>query len=568
MRPSRTIARTPPQATQRETAPARLAARTSPAAVAAALAKAAEFRRMRYGSQPSRFAPAACMPQPQRIPNSPSLSKPLAAQDAAKTSAAITPGGQLSAMTAAVRAQFAASAPALENLVRKLAHNLVSQQAVTATQPATAGLGFEQALAHEAATGRRILIIAGVFFFGWAAFVPLKGAVIVPGSLVLRSSIKKIQHPAGGVVSAIQIHNGSKVKPGDELVRLEEITARANLQVIARQLDEIHLRMARLNAERESASEPRWPTNFGAALDEAEASRRLASERDLFAARNRARHDQENLFKSRIDQLEKQIAGLEAQLTSNDRQMAITVGEIEDIEKLIKEKLVTIDRLTALQREKARLEGVHGQLSSQIAETYNKITETRLQAIQAEEGFRSEVMRDLRESEGKEGELMERKLAADDQLKRTVIRAPNAGTVQELAVHTVGGVVSPGEVMMTLVPDGDQLEIDARLSPDKIDQVSAGQKAHVRFSAFNARTTPELEGIVTVVSGDVVQDSKGGGYYDVRVSLSATEVQRLGALQLVPGMPAEVFLETGSRTMLSYLFKPLTDQLSRMFRER
>jgi len=178
-------------------------------------------------------------------------------------------------------------------------------------------------------------------------------------------------------------------------------------------------------------------------------------------------------------------------------------------------------------------------------------------------------MRDLREAEAKEGELVERHLAARDQMTRTVIRAPTAGTIHELALHTVGGVVTPAEVLMLLVPDGDTLAIEARLSADKVDQVHVGQTAHVRMSAFNQRTTPELAGIVELVSADIVRDTQSGAtYYDVRIALPADEVRRLGSLRLIPGMPAEVFLETESRTMLSYLFKPLTDQLSRMFRER
>ncbi len=351
-------------------------------------------------------------------------------------------------------------------------------------------------------------------------------------------------------------------------MRLEETSTRSNLQVIARQLDETRLRLARLNAERQGLSEPRWPVNLTAELDAEERNRLLVSERDLFASRASSRREQQQLAGSRIEQLEKQVVGLEAQLASNSRQMSITAGELKNVERLLQEKLVTMERMTALQREVARLEGTGGQLASQIAETHNKITETQIQALQTEESFRSEVMRDLREAEAKEGELIERKLAADDQFKRTVVRAPAAGVIQELAIHTSGGVVSPGEVMMAVVPDGEELQIDARLSPDKIDQVHAGQSAHVRFPAFNAGSTPELAGIVAIVSGDVVRDPQGGAYYDVRIAMPLDELRRLGGLRLVPGMPAEVFLQTERRTMLSYLFKPLSDQLSRMFRER
>ena len=431
------------------------------------------------------------------------------------------------------------------------------------------GHSLEQALAQERRRSSRILAVAAVVIFGWAAWVPLSGAVVVSGNLVMQSSVKKVQHPQGGIVTAILVQNGSKVAAGDELVRLDQTSAHANLQVVARQLDEVRIRIARLKAERDNLQVPRWPTELAAEVDPAEQQELLASERGLFVARASARRGQQELAETRVDQLEKQIVALESQLSSNSKQADITGGELRGVEELLRQKLVTLPRATALQREAAHLDGVGGQLVAQIAETRAKVSETRLQALQSEETFRSEVMRDLREAEAKEGELVERHLAARDQMSRTVIRAPTAGTIHELALHTVGGVVTPAEVLMLLVPDGDTLAIEARLSADKVDQVHVGQTAHVRMSAFNQRTTPELAGIVELVSADIVRDTQSGAtYYDVRIALPADEVRRLGSLRLIPGMPAELFLETESRTMLSYLFKPLTDQLSRMFRER
>src|SRR5262249_25167273 len=210
----------------------------------------------------------------------------------------------------------------------------------------------------------------------------------------------------------------------------------------------------------------------------------------------------------RADGLEKEISGLEGQLRSNGKRADITGGELKGVEELLRQKLVTLPRATALQREAAHLDGVEGQLASQIAETRAKESEARLQALQAEQTFQSELLRDLREAEAKEGELMERRLAADDQMNRTIIRAPTSGTVQELAVHTVGGVVAPAEVLMTVVPENDNLAIEARLSAEKVDQVHNGQSAHVRLSAFNQHTTPELAGVVTLVSADIVRDPR------------------------------------------------------------
>ena len=375
---------------------------------------------------------------------------------------------------------------------------------------------LEQHLGSELRRGGRVLAISGAIVLGWAGLVPLSGAVIVSGSLVVHTDVKKVQHLSGGIVAAIAVHNGSKVEAGQELVRLDETSARTNLQVIARQLDEVRLRIARLNAERDGA-QPDWPVSMAAELDATERNRLFASERDFFAARANARRNEKELTESRVKQLEKQIGGLEAQLESNNTQLDITRAELKGVEGLLKEKIVTIQRATSLQREAARLDGVGGQLASQIAEIRGKMNEARLQSVQAEQTFRSEVMRDLNEAESKEGELIERRLAAEDQLKRTVIRAPSAGTINDLAIHTTGGVVSPGEVLMTVVPDGDALEVDARLSPEKIDQVRIGQVARVRLSAFNAGTTPEISGTVDFVSPDLVRDPQTGDqYYTVK----------------------------------------------------
>jgi HlyD family secretion protein len=459
-------------------------------------------------------------------------------------------------------------APALTDRMLQAWLRPVPDEPAPRSPPAPMIQRLERSFAQELRRSGRVLGVAAVIVLGWAGLVPLSGAVIVAGSLVVQSSVKKVQHPFGGVVTRIRVRNGSRVAPGEELVQLDQTSARTNLQVITRQLDEVRVRIARLVAERDRRSEPAWPTEAAAQMDSAEREQLITSERDLFIARNNARRGQQELADSRTSQLEKQIAGLAAQRNSNSKEMGIASSELEGVETLLEQRLVTLPRATALRREAAHLDGVEGQLGSQIAETRAKISETRLQAVQAEQTFLSDVMRDLHEAQAKEGELMEHRLAAEDQLQRTIIRAPTAGTVQELALHTVGGVVAPAETLMLIVPEGDALEIDARLSPEKVDQVHVGQKARVRLTAFNQRTTPELAGVVNLVSADLVHDAQSGPYYDVRISLPAWEVHRLENLQLVPGMPAEVFLQSKSRTMLSYLFKPITDQLSRMFRER
>jgi len=256
-------------------------------------------------------------------------------------------------------------------------------------------------------------------------------------------------------------------------------------------------------------------------------------------------------------------------MKSNASQRELIVGELEGVQSLFEKRLAPITRLNALQRESARLDGERGQLQSTIAETKSKIGEARLQMIRVDRDFRADVIKDLREQEGKAAELAERRVAAQDQVNRIDMRAPTAGIVHQLAVHTLGGVIKAGDVVMEIVPDADELLVEARLPPKDIDQVKVGQTTLVRFSAFDQRTTPQLSGIVSYVSADLSREEKSEtSYYTVRVTLPEEEHRRLAGLRLVSGMPAEIFVQTGSRTMASFLLKPITDQLRRAFNER
>jgi HlyD family secretion protein len=249
--------------------------------------------------------------------------------------------------------------------------------------------------------------------------------------------------------------------------------------------------------------------------------------------------------------------------------MELIAKELTGVQDLYDKGLSTITRLAGLQREASRLDGERGQIISAIAEAKSKISETDIQLLRIDQEFRTEVTKELREAQDKEAELIERAITATDQLRRIEVRAPVAGLVHELAVHTIGGVIAPGETMMEIVPETDDLVIEARLPPQDIDQVLRGQTTHVRFPAFNQRTTPQLVGHVSYISADLSHDKQSNAtYYTVKVMLTASERRRLGDLQLVAGMPAEVFLQTTSRTMLSYLLKPITEQLARMFNER
>jgi HlyD family secretion protein len=416
-------------------------------------------------------------------------------------------------------------------------------------------------------TGLRVLVLGGGVVGGWAVLVPLSAAVMVPGTLVVESSVKKIQHPTGGIIAEIPVHDGMHVNKAELLVRLDEVQVRASLQVLAKQLDQTQVRIARLIAERDGMDEPKLP---GRLADGRTGTRELfAAEISLFKARASARQNQKELLHGRIAQLEQEIDGLNAQVKSKAAQLELISSELTGVRTLYEKQLVTLTRLTALQRDAARLDGEQGQLISTIAETRSKINEAELQITRIDQDLRTEVMKDLRDAQDKETELEERIVAARDQLDRIEIRAPTSGVVHQLSVHTIGGVIGRGEVMMEIVPDADDLQIQAKLPPNDIDHVRVDQRAFVRFSAFNQRTTPQLNGVVSYVSADLSHDRQPEpAYYTVRVRIPGNERLRLHSLQLVSGMPAEVFLQTGSRTMMSYLLKPISDQLQRTFSER
>jgi HlyD family secretion protein len=402
----------------------------------------------------------------------------------------------------------------------------------------------------------------------------LAGAVVTHGELVVETSAKQVQHLTGGVVSAIRVKDGQRVRAGEVVLSLDDTQARASLAVVSQSLDELQGRRARLEAERDGAAAIVFPAilvDRGSAGPEVE--RILTGERTLFEARQAARLGQKGQLAQRIIQLNQDIEGLDAQQDSKAREIALVRNELVGVEQLQAKKLVPLSRVSALQREAARLEGERGALLSNMAEAKGRVAEVKLQIIQIDQDLRTEVMRDLRETEARIEELSQRQVAARDQLMRVEIRSPQDGVVNGLAIHTVGGVVTPGETLMQIVPAHDRLVVDARVAPQDVDQISPGQVAIVRLSAFNQRTTPELFGTVATVSADLMRSQPAANgmqqtYYLSRIELAATELERLKGLKLIPGMPAEVHFQTGSRSALSYMLRPLTDQFGRAFREQ
>jgi HlyD family secretion protein len=426
----------------------------------------------------------------------------------------------------------------------------------------------QQALRRSSIAGMALIALFGGTVGLWAATATLSGAVVAGGQFVVDTSIKKVQHATGGIVGELKVRDGDRVQAGDLLVRLDETLTRANLQVVSKQLDEYLGRQVRLEAERDGAAEIKLPPEFAARLDEPAIQKIMNSERTLFEARRAARDAQKDQLRKRITQSRDEIQGLKAQQEAKVREAALITEELKGVRELYQKNLVQLPRLNALERDAASIEGQRGQLVAAVAQAESRIAETSFQIIQIDEQMRAEAMQELREVQAKVAEYTERRVAAEDQLKRVDIRSPSAGYVHQLAVHTVGGVISPAEPVMYIVPTNESLDLEARVLPNEIDQVMIGQPATVRIHASNQRITPELHGSVTRISADVSRDQQTGTpFYTIRVGLPPEEIKRLGSLKLIAGMQAEVFVQVNERTPFEYFFKPMQEQITRAFRE-
>ncbi|QPF86526.1 HlyD family type I secretion periplasmic adaptor subunit [Bradyrhizobium genosp. L] len=428
----------------------------------------------------------------------------------------------------------------------------------------------DRAIGRYLAVGMALVALVVFGIGGWATTAELSSAVIAPGVIVVDSSVKKVQHLTGGVVGELRVRDGDRVRAGDILVRLDETQTRAAASIVTKNVDELLARQARLETERDNLTEISFPSNL---LDRArdpssDAGRAVAAERSLFDLRRQSRDGQKSQLKERSVQLQEEIKGYQGQLEAKAKEVDFVQKELGGVRSLWEKNLVPISRLTALERDAARIEGERSQLTGMIAQARGKIAEIQLQIIQIEQDLRTEVGKDLVETRSKISELSDRKVAAVDQLNRTEIRAPQNGIVHQLSVHTVGGVIAPGEQIMLIVPDADVLAVEVKIAPQDIDHVHVGQPAILRLSAFNQRTTPEITGGVSVVSPDLTQDQRTGtSFYMARIALRPEELEKLGGAKLIPGMPADAFIQTGGRTALSYLIKPLRDQAARALKE-
>ena len=411
------------------------------------------------------------------------------------------------------------------------------------------------------------LFVLVVCLGGWS-FAKIQGAVIASGVIVVDGKPKTLQHLDGGIVGEILVKNGSRVNAGDVVLRLDPTTMDANRTIVEKRLFEAQAHVDRLKAERDGAISIKWAPRIASAAGRADVSEIMDGQTNLFLARRKSFNGQIGQLKQRILQSEEQIQGLKDLIDSKRTQLDLISQELDGLRKLLIKGYVSKTRLLALEREQARLNGEMATHRSDIARTKSAIGETNIQIIQVQKDVEAQVLGELRQIDSELSDLTEQLITASDQRKRIDVTTPVTGIVHDLAVTTLGGVITPGQAIMQIIPVNEKLIIEARVLPNDIDQIYEGQPATITLSAFNQRTTPQFNGFVTKMSADSLIDQVTGvSYFSVRLEIPDEEIEKLGGLTLIPGMPAEAFIQTENRRVYTYLTKPFSQQLKHTFRE-
>ena len=438
---------------------------------------------------------------------------------------------------------------------------------VPAGSPATPATGAGVITSMEGP--KRIGLIMFFLVFGvfglWAAFAPLDGAAYAQGSVTVKSYKKMVQHLEGGIVSEILVRNGDHVETGDPLLILDDKQSVAQLGIARSQLVALQVREARLIAERDGLDRVIYPESLSAT--NSAVAEEIAAQNSIFTARKSAHENNIKILEQRIEQLETQVVGLEAQKQTKEQLAASFEEELTDTQSLLSRGFSDKNRLRTIERNHATYLGEAADLAATIAATEVQIGETRLQILQQERQLHNDVVTELSEVQTSIKDVSERVNAIEDVVSRTVIRAPDSGIINGMQVHTIGGVINPRSAIAEIVPASDELIVEARVLTTDIDRVSVGQEAQIRFSAFN-RSVPTVFGEVISLSADsMVDELTGIPYYLARLEVTPEGMEELNGLVLMPGMPSEVFINTGSRTFLQYLFKPLSNTMARSFNE-
>ena len=417
------------------------------------------------------------------------------------------------------------------------------------------------------------ILVVGFFFGGfgwWTSSAPLAGAVIAPGVISPDGSRRTVQHLEGGIIRAILIDDGSIVRKDDPLIVLEDVQARASFDVLQTRFHTLAATQARLIAEQAGAARIRFPdwlvevaTNYSTALEA------MSAQRQLFETRARALADRKGILGQQVAQLHEEIAGVKAQIGADSRQIDLILEEIKGVEHLYSKGLERKTRLLALQRAHTDIEGDRAERGARIARAQQAIGEAELQIIAQETALLDAINEELSDTQSELAEVEQRLAASRDVLERTMITAPIDGTVVELRFHTPGGVVGSGEPILDIVPQNEELLVDVRISPMDIDVVEPRLPAQILLPAFKQRHMPRIEGNVRHVSADAIVDPQTKqSFFQARIEVDRTHLAELEpTIELAPGMPAEVYIMTGERTLLDYLLRPLYDSLRRAFRE-
>lgn len=410
--------------------------------------------------------------------------------------------------------------------------------------------------------GMVILLVVFGGFGLWAMFAPLDSAALAPGVVTVKSYRKTVQHLEGGIVSEILVSNGQLVEQGQTLLVLDNTQSKAELGILKGQYFTTRAMENRLAAERDLLDVIEFSDDLD--TEDVRALEAIKNERQIFVARRDDRLGEIEVLEQRIMQLESQIQGLQALISSKEEIVASYDDEVNDLVELLADGYVDKQRLRDLQRSRSRSLGELADNRASIAQAEVQIGETRLQILQLNKRFTTDVVDQLAQTQAGVYDLRERISAIEDRLRRTVITAPVAGIVMGMNTHTIGGVVQPGKTLLDIVPDLAELVIEAQVSPIDIDRVTPGMETTVRFSAFKNATTPTIKGQLTQISADrLVDEQTGSPYYLARVELTEEGKKMLGPLILVPGMPAEVLIKTGERTFFDYLVQPASNAFAR-----
>lgn len=416
--------------------------------------------------------------------------------------------------------------------------------------------------------GNRVCVGLALALIVASTFLSVSGAVVAGGTVNVENNYKTVQHLDGGIVARINVRNGARVKEGDVLIRLDDTAARANLAIVTGRVNDFLIQQARLEAERDRADHIELPEAIRSQLKDQEIAKIVASQQALFTARRTARLGERQVLTERVGQIESEVGSLQMQLKARTREHEINQEELKALEPLRESGLTTMQRVLPVRRESARIEGDMGRLTGDIAKARSAVAEAQLKVAQADKEYTQQIVDELRKVQASLAEQREQLATLQDKLARIDIRSPGTGRVHALAIHTDGGVVTPATAIMQIVPEGGRLIVEAQISPQDVDKVRKGLPCTVRFPAFNARITPKLEGAVFNVSAAQLADQQGKSYFLVQVEIGRGEIEKLGlGHDLLPGMPAEVYIETGSRSIMSYFLKPLTDAMARAFRE-